>query len=74
LEQEAKKEVLKKKLFSLIIRCLSSLLEEERCGTYDFQKITELAIYQSIKKSDPDDQSQSQLLKLIPEEAMEIVI
>jgi hypothetical protein len=41
---------------------------------YDFREITDLDIYHSIKKSGPEDQSRSQLLKLILEEAMEIVI
>jgi hypothetical protein len=41
---------------------------------YDFQKITNLAIYRSIKKYGPEEQSRSQLLKLILEESMKIVI
>jgi hypothetical protein len=54
-------------MFQLFIR-------GERRVVYDFRKITDLAIYRSIKKSGPYDQLQSQLLKLIMEEATEIVI
>jgi hypothetical protein len=46
----------------------------ERRVVNDFRKITDLAIYRSIKKYGPDDQSRSQLLKLILDEAMEIII
>jgi hypothetical protein len=46
----------------------------ERRVAYDFQKITDLDIYRSIKKSGPEDQSRSQILKLILEEAIEIVM
>jgi hypothetical protein len=41
---------------------------------YDFWKITDLEIYRSIKKYGREDQSRSQLSKLIMEESMEIVI
>jgi hypothetical protein len=40
---------------------------------YDFQKIADMAIYRPIMKSGPDSQSRSWLLKLIVEEAIEII-
>jgi hypothetical protein len=55
------------KMFDFFIR------GEIRVAFY-FRKITDLAIYRYINKSDTDDQSRSQPLKLILEEAMEITI
>jgi hypothetical protein len=61
-------------IFFIVPKMFDFFIRGERRVAYDFRKITDLAIYLSIKKSGPDDQSRSQLSKLILEEAMEIVI
>jgi hypothetical protein len=70
LEDETIFNVLK--MFDLFIR------GERRMADEDFRKITDLAIYRSIKKIKTSGpyiyQSLSQLLKLIMNEAMEIII
>jgi hypothetical protein len=40
----------------------------------NFTKITNLALYRTLKKTDLESQSNSQLVKLILQEVMEIVI
>jgi hypothetical protein len=62
------------KTLFIVPKMFAFFIRGEKYVTYNFQKITDLAVYRSIKKSGPDDQSRSQLLKLIVEEAREILI
>jgi hypothetical protein len=69
-----KERVIKDRTIFKVPRSFNLFIKGAREVNINFLKITNLALHRTLKKADSESQSQSQLVKLILQEVMEIII